>query len=150
MSDSDEAEPAGEPEPSRRLIAIVLLGTLAVAVLGNLDSCTKRTHAEGEVTMVSGETAVAVGARCAVRSYPFGEGKCLTRVACGDTTLYGAGKTGYASCEIGDEGVLRVSDAVTTPGGGDPMLELDFAARSVELRDEIEGRTWSLTIVLDP
>lgn len=126
------------------------MGTFAAIVMANISSCTKRTKADGEVTEAKGQTPVKVGSRCAVRSYPFGEGKCLTRVACGETTLYGAGNSGYATCEVGDEGVLRVSDAVTTPVGGDPMLELDYPGRTAELRDEVDGETWILSILLDP
>jgi hypothetical protein len=105
----------------------------------------------GTVTEVSGTAPLRTGARCDLRVSPIAADKCMARLACGGAVLYGKSPTsGMASCTLSNAGVAHVSDREPTSNGGDPELDVDAAAGTMVLADEIGGKKWSVTFRLDP
>lgn len=102
------------------------------------------------VKAVSGQSPVRVGARCDLRVSPLARGgQCQTRLRCGASVVYGAGESGYAECAVEGNAVVRVTDPDTTPNGGDPKIDVDVAAGTVTVADEIGAVKWSADLTLD-
>lgn len=109
------------------------------------------THREvtGTVGTVVGQPGVATGAACTITIDPAPEGgvqNCHVLVACGGTTLYGAGTGGFGQCTTDASGALRMEDGRPTSDDHDPMLDLRLGAHEVVVTDVTPQGTSVVTI----
>lgn len=75
---------------------------------------------------------------------------CRVLVRCEGELLYGADTTGYARCEVDDEGrVVRATDP-SARTDGDPELHFDREAGTLRLRDELAAGEWTARFQLAP
>ncbi len=100
------------------------------------------------VTSVSGASPVHVGATCDLRVAPVARGKCIAHLACGSAVLYGTPTSGMSDCVTAKGAIVTFSDEQPTWNGGDPMLEVDSAAGTMVLADDIGDKRWSVTFGL--
>ncbi len=100
------------------------------------------------VTAVRGRAPVAAGARCAfeVRSvWEFPE-NCRMALRCGTTWLYGAGESGYLTCEVPAGRPVGALDENTTAQGGDPRVT--WRGRRLTVSDFTEAGEWAVDLAL--
>ncbi len=128
------------PAPARRDGEPLLDSSVAASLVAEV------VARHGSVTEATAPAPVRRGQRCAVVIVPAG-GECRVAVTCGTTSVYGGGTLGYADCTRENGAVVRATDSNPTGQGGDPILDLDFAARRVTVRDEAPD--WSITIALE-
>ena len=108
----------------------------------------KAVQRKGKVTAVTGTAPVAAGATCEVSLSPsWGNPGCRARVRCGDETLYGAGTSGFLSCEVADGKPTRARDAEQD---GDPAVDVDLAGSKVTVDDQTQASKFTATITLSP
>ena len=107
------------------------------------------THRElsGTVTTIVGAPGVVQGASCTVTIDPSeGVQTCHVTVACGGTTLYGAGGGGFGHCAVDANGAPLMRDGNPSSVDGDPMLDLHVATNEVVITDQNAQGTWVVTV----
>jgi hypothetical protein len=115
-----------------------------------MDALAKVLRRAAVVSAVSGAAPLRVGARCDLRVGPIAADKCLARLTCGGAILYGKPGSGMTDCTLKEAAIVHVSDTEPTSKGGDPELDVDVAAGTLVLADEIRGARWSVTFGLGP
>jgi hypothetical protein len=100
------------------------------------------------VTAVRGRAPVAAGARCAFAVRPVWEfpENCRMALRCGTTWLYGAGESGYLTCEVPAGRPVGALDENTTQQGGDPRVT--WRGRRVTVSDFTEAGEWAVDLAL--
>lgn len=100
------------------------------------------------VTAVRGRAPVAAGARCAFEVRPVWEfpENCRMALRCGTTWLYGAGESGYLTCEVPAGRPVGALDENTTQQGGDPRVT--WRGRRVTVSDFTEAGEWAVDLAL--
>ncbi len=100
------------------------------------------------VTAVRGRAPVAAGTRCAFEVRPVWEfpENCRMALRCGTTWLYGAGETGYLTCEVPAGRPVGALDENTTQQGGDPRVT--WRGRRVTVSDFTEAGEWAVDLAL--
>jgi hypothetical protein len=109
-----------------------------------------RVTRTGKVVSANGASSVSPGARCTVQIAPATQASgwsCRAFVRCGGKSLYGEQGSGYTEC-TGQAASLRARDVGFTMDDGDPRLDADFAAGTVNVTDN-DVNSWSVSVKLD-
>jgi len=109
-------------------------------------------HTAGKVTAVSGDTLVAVGAKCGVAFHPYGTvdgvDRCDVLVQCGGVILIGRPELFSSHCKRKGPRVIAATDLEAQPADSDPGLVLD--ERTARIWNDAAGARWSVLLALDP